>query len=260
MIDKQRIIQHLPSSLASAMLSNLFIFSQLPSTNDFLIQLPKSIPAPNQVCIALSQTAGRGQYNRNWLSPIGKNIYFSQRLCMPNMPVVSGITLVVGIILCQILRELTDLPCLVKWPNDIFLANKKLAGILTEVIVDPSEHKYLVVGIGLNVEISVDLRSQLPNATDLAAHQITFFDTNRFIAKLITGLDHGLPHVMQNGWSDYYHLWHQYDALWQKSIRVKTINDDISGIAQGITETGHLQLWHQGHVKQFASGEASIII
>lgn len=260
MLNKQRIITYLPSALADSMSNNIHIFSSISSTNDYLLTLPKEIPAPNEVCIALSQTAGRGQYDRQWFSPSGSNLYFSQRLRMVNNRVIEGITLIVGIILCQILREVTQLPCLVKWPNDIFLAGKKLAGILTEIAIDEKGNKYLIVGIGLNVSIPSDFCDQLPNATDLASHHVTDFDSELFLAKLITTLDHSLHYVIVNGWSHYYYLWRQYDVLWHQPVQVKTPAGDISGIAQGITETGHLQLLHQGDIKLFSSGQASIII
>lgn len=258
MLKLDRIVKLLPAQIAEKYAEQIELFAELDSTNEYLLNSAKTTTVATGVCIAETQTAGRGRNNKKWQSPPGSNLYFSQLIQVPQKNTLNGVTLVSGIILCQILREMTELPCLVKWPNDLYIANKKIAGILTEVAVDPKGQRFLVIGIGVNIALPQSILAELPSATDLASHGLIEFDRELLVAKLISNIDQSISSVLQDGWLSYHQLWQQYDLLLDQSIFVKTANQSYQGIAKGVTPEGYLQVEMNGEIKQFSAAEVSI--
>ena len=114
----------------------------------------ENCPEGTVVC-AEAQSKGRGRLGRVWTSPKGKGLYFSFVL-RPNLPLnqLAQLTLMSAVALAEAIEGISALKPLIKWPNDILLENHKLAGILTELRAESDQVKFVVVGIGLNVNTS----------------------------------------------------------------------------------------------------------
>lgn len=126
--------------------------TELPSTNDLAKSLGAQGASEGTLVVAEAQTAGRGRLGRDWLSPPGEGIYVSLILKPPLPPSeLPQITLTVAVAVVRALRAAAGVSPGIKWPNDLILGGKKLGGILTEMETESDRIRYVVVGLGLNV-------------------------------------------------------------------------------------------------------------
>lgn len=240
-------------------LKHLDVIGSTHSTNDVASErLAQNMDAPLMV-IADEQTRGRGRRGRSWHSPPGKNLYLSIGT-RPRMPPVrlQTLTLAMGIAACRFLRDRFELPILLKWPNDLMLHGKKLAGMLTEARVDAELTRDLVFGLGLNVnlrtadfphdlhDIGTSLAEHLDRTLSLSrlAHPLASCLVDRMEQFVATGPDEGLASE-----------WTAFDYL--KGQRV--ITNAVEGVAQGINTTGALRIRRDdGSTAFLHSGEVSL--
>jgi BirA family biotin operon repressor/biotin-[acetyl-CoA-carboxylase] ligase len=128
------------------------VFQETTSTNDVIDKLGRDGVKEGAVVFAESQTKGRGRLGRAWVSARGKGLWFSVLLRPPIPPqAATQITVASGVAMARALRESTEVECEIKWPNDILAHGRKLCGILTEMTAEIDKIKYVVVGIGVNV-------------------------------------------------------------------------------------------------------------
>ncbi|MCK5180297.1 MAG: biotin--[acetyl-CoA-carboxylase] ligase, partial [Candidatus Omnitrophica bacterium] len=135
-------------------------FDSIDSTMDVAFQLGVEGVGEGTVVCAESQTKGKGRLGRNWVSPKGKGIYMSVILRPRLMPAdLTPLTLLCAVAVCEAAGKFCDGQAKIKWPNDILVHNKKLAGILTESSAEMDRVRFVVVGIGINANAPL---SQLP--------------------------------------------------------------------------------------------------
>lgn len=141
-------------------------FDYLASTMDLAMQLGMQSAANGTLVLAESQTKGRGRLGRNWFSPKYKGIYLSLIL-RPKIPPSASpvLTLLSAVSICEAVKKVGGLDAQIKWPNDIFINNKKIAGILTELNAEVDKVNFVVIGIGLNV--NNDKSALIAQATSL---------------------------------------------------------------------------------------------
>ena len=138
-------------------------FDAITSTMDTAFQFGVEGIDEGTVVCAESQTKGKGRLGRNWVSPKGKGIYMSVVLRPKLMPAdLTQLTLLSAVAVCEAVVSFCDVPAKIKWPNDILVGNKKLAGILTESSAEMDRVRFVVIGIGLNVNTPL---SQLPECS-----------------------------------------------------------------------------------------------
>ncbi len=130
----------------------VLVYEQTVSTNDLCEKLALDGAAGGVVVFAESQTRGRGRMGRSWASPRGKGLWFST-LLRPKLPMssVARLTIAASVAIARAIREQTGLAAEIKWPNDIFIAGRKCAGILAEVRTEMDAIKFVILGIGLDV-------------------------------------------------------------------------------------------------------------
>ena len=130
----------------------LCCYSQVTSTNVVAKERMQEGGANGLLVVAQEQTAGRGRRGRNWESPKGEAVYMTLAL-KPDFPPekASMLTLVMAYAVAQAIHDVMDLPCLIKWPNDIVVNQKKVCGILTEMNVGKAGIENVVIGVGINV-------------------------------------------------------------------------------------------------------------
>ncbi len=127
-------------------------FEWVDSTNRVAMELARSGAPHGTLVVAETQTRGRGRLGRTWFSPKGQNLYFTLIL-RPDIPVleVPQLTFLVSVAITEVVRERLHLDALIKWPNDVYIKKKKVAGILMEMESRDKRLLFLLVGVGLNV-------------------------------------------------------------------------------------------------------------
>jgi BirA family biotin operon repressor/biotin-[acetyl-CoA-carboxylase] ligase len=209
--------------------------------------------------LATRQTAGRGRRGRVWHSPPDANLYLSVAL-RPSLPParLQTITLWLGLRLARFLRDRFGLPIQVKWPNDLMLQGRKIAGMLTEARVDSEFTRDLVFGLGINVngahsDFPEELREIAGSLAIGVGHPLN-----------LSRLAHQLVQVIATAIEDYLagayapeleRLWPDYDYLQGQQVQ----SDVASGVAQGITSTGSLRVRREDNsIVLLHAGEVSL--
>jgi len=237
---------------------NFHLFSEVDSTNRYLKNLQSSTAI--DVCLSEQQTLGRGRFSRAWYSPFGQNVYCSIRWRFDcSLSDLAGLGLIVS--LATVRALLSYEPKLqsqiaIKWPNDIYVAGKKLSGSLIEVSAENNGIAEVIVGIGLNVNMQQG--DQIIEAPWCSLSQILPGSHNRntLVALVLQSL---LEHIQIPIETELFHQWQAYDYLYGKNITVKNHDRMITGIAQGIDQQGHLLLKNSDNtIKKIASGDATL--
>lgn len=220
------------------------IFETLPSTNQTLWELLDQGATPGTVVIALQQTAGRGQWGRQWQSSTG-GLYLSVALA-PDLVATNSahLTLCSAWGIATALRSY-GIPVLIKWPNDLILCKRKLGGILTETRVQQGRITKAVVGVGINwanpvPETGINLESFLEQPIEANALRAQFANASleRLAAITLQGILSGYQHVSPEG----------IDALLPAYVELlscrgrSVIVDGRSGVIVGVASTGELQV------------------
>ncbi len=162
---------------ACSLIKKIYFFLTIDSTNNYARILAEEGAPEGTLVISEEQTAGRGRMGRSWISPPGTGIWISVIL-RPNIspPRAALITPLVAVALNRSIREVTGLPSGIKWPNDILIRGKKAAGILTEISTDQASIRYIIVGIGINVNTEYfpeEIRDQATSLSLSSGQQIS---------------------------------------------------------------------------------------
>ncbi|MDO9764650.1 biotin--[acetyl-CoA-carboxylase] ligase [Glaesserella parasuis] len=246
--------QHLITSALTQ--GQALVFKEIDSTNEYLLTHYKTLPS-GSLCVAESQTAGRGRRGRQWYSPESQNVYFSMLSHYPSLdiPQLSSLSLVVSVLIAETFQTLNVPHIQIKWPNDIYYQGKKMGGILIESRVDKTGI-YLVIGIGLNLGMDAVDKNVVTQAwSDLSEHQI---DRSQLVAELAKRLQNALVTYPQTTFEPYAERWQQFDIFRHQAVRLITENEEIHGISLGINEEGELILQQGEIIRRFATGEMSL--
>jgi len=260
-----------PDSLNGHLLDALLLANPCPFYNSHLLEneldstnsLAEAALSAGRTCpffiLADSQNAGRGRRGREWHSPGGKNIYLSVAL-RPSLPPtrIQAITLWLGLRLCQFLRNEFALPVQIKWPNDLMLHDRKLAGMLTEARVDSESTRDLVFGLGLNVNLRKHAFPEplRQTATSLAEGLNHPLNLTRLAHKVLVCLAESIQDFLDGAHEEELtRLWPEYDHL-----RGRRISSDLaSGTVLGISTGGSLRVQrNDGSIALLHSGEVSL--
>jgi BirA family biotin operon repressor/biotin-[acetyl-CoA-carboxylase] ligase len=236
--------------LASGRLGKtIHYYTGVDSTNRLACKLAAEGADEGEVVLAEAQTHGKGRLGRNWFSPAGLNLYLSvilrPRLSPSDAP---QLTLVSAVALADTVQRFLGAPPAIKWPNDILVGGKKLAGILTESSVDSQHLHFVVVGIGVNLNLPA---SMLPAdirglATSLLILRNKIVDRTAFTGELIRNLDRCYGELEQRGFPPMAARWESFFELKGRKVKVEMGDRVVSGIARGIDRDGALILEKQG--------------
>lgn len=234
------------------------IHHSLDSTNaEALRAIERGAMAPFAV-MAERQTAGRGRRGRKWVSPFAENIYYSLVLRMDGgMRQLEGLSLVVGLAVLNALKSVGVSEAGLKWPNDVLVGNKKIAGILLELVGDPADVCHVVLGIGINVNMKV--ASEVDQAwTSLFLESGVAINRNILVSRLNESLLVYLRRHESLGFSDLQSEW-ELNHLWQ-GCEVSLIAGvhQVNGTVMGIDQQGALRMSVGGEEKVFSGGELSL--
>ena len=264
-LDRDVIFQELEQS-SSEKLRYLTVLAETDSTNSALMRLPEDLRHAH-VIIAELQTGGRGRRQRRWHSPPGGNIYFSLGWQFQAARVRAGesslasLPLVVAVSLCQSLERLGLREHGIKWPNDILVDGKKLAGVLVEMQSSGEGPLLAVIGVGLNVDMPGGKGSAIDQPwTDLGRQMgAEAPERNRAAACLIEGLLASLEQFATAGLDPIRAEWERRDLLKGKRISVDQGGQSLTGMADGIDAEGALRVVTAGGGRStIHAGEVSV--
>lgn len=261
LLDRQRIFAHIEPPVR-ALLTELELHAQIASTNTYLHELAERGAPRGLVCLAERQTAGKGRRGRQWISPFGRNIYFSALWRFQGGPAaIAGLSLALGVATINALRRLGARDVGLKWPNDIYWRQRKLGGILIEVSGESGGPCHAVTGLGLNVDMPAKQGEAIDQAwADLAA---VFGGSARPERNRVSGvlLNHWLPVLAefeQRTLADYIDDWREADCMVGKTVDISVGSRAHRGTVAGIDDQGLLLLTDvDGELRRFASGEVS---
>ncbi|AWY41502.1 bifunctional biotin--[acetyl-CoA-carboxylase] ligase/biotin operon repressor BirA [Pseudomonas putida] len=236
----------------------VLVFDSIDSTNAEALRAIERREAAPFVVLAERQMAGRGRRGRKWVSPFAENIYYSLVLRIDGgMRQLEGLSLVVGLAVMQVLREFGIPGAGLKWPNDVLVGQKKIAGILLELVGDPADVCHVVLGVGINVNMQMsDEVDQQWTSMRLQAGKA--FDRNHLVAELCAMLQKYLERHQAGGFPAIQAEWEQ-NHLWQgRAVSLIAGANQIDGEVLGIDSQGALRLKVSGVEKVFSGGELSL--
>ncbi|MDE2222168.1 MAG: biotin--[acetyl-CoA-carboxylase] ligase [Candidatus Omnitrophica bacterium] len=209
------------------------------STMDEAFRLGMENCPDGTVVCAESQSKGRGRLGRSWVSPRGKGLYFSFVL-RPRLPLnqLPQLTLMAAVALIEAIETASGLKAAIKWPNDILFENHKLAGILTELRAESDQVKFVVVGIGLNVNASVNQLA--PQATSLKAASGKSFNRTEVFQAVLRCLDKGYARILHHEFDKIMAEWCKHSATLHKRVRITDPAGSVEGEAVDLDEDGAL--------------------
>ena len=232
-------------SAARRLGSEFHYFSEIGSTNTYARRLAEQGAREGEVVIADSQTDGRGRLGRHWVSPPNVNLYISFVL-RPKLPPARApqITLMAAVALAETLQPFLPVPPSIKWPNDITVNGKKIAGILTEVNCGADSVEFVVLGIGVNVNYPIDLMSEeiRQRATSVLVECQKKVSREDLLWRLIQDLDRCYGEIEENGFATLALRWEAYFNWRGQRVRVELLDQVVFGIAKGIDHDGALLL------------------
>jgi BirA family transcriptional regulator, biotin operon repressor / biotin---[acetyl-CoA-carboxylase] ligase len=258
LLDAARIRAELEAPLRKR-LGDLSVLWQTPSTSDTMLRSVGEGARDLSVCVAETQSAGRGRRGRGWQSPLGGNVYFSLLKRFPQgMGALSGLSLVAGLALIQALIDCGVSAIGLKWPNDVLADGRKLAGILVELGGEFLGPCHAVIGIGVNLRLPQNVSIDQP-AVDLAQLCAGMPPSrNRLIGRLLARLITALDRFNSEGFAGFRSDYARHDLLAGCALRVKTADATRDGIAEGIDARGALRVRHGAEVVSYDSAEVSV--
>lgn len=231
----------------------------IDSTNQYLLDRADSLQS-GSVCLAEYQTKGRGRRGREWVSPFGANLYMSMYWRLDaGMAAAMGLSLVVGVAIVEALEELGLEGVKLKWPNDLYYQDKKLAGILVEMSGQAGAAANLVIGMGMNLmmpEKTEGITQPWASLKDVA--NTGTLDRNELAITLINTLHQALTDYELEGMQGFVTRWNRLDNFLDRPIKLIMGPREITGICRGINEQGAVLLETENGVESFIGGEISL--
>lgn len=244
----------------SALLHELHLVQSIDSTNSYLMSSSDCAnPKLYVACMAERQTAGRGRRGRVWHSPYAKNIYLSLSFNLQGGgESLDGLSLALGVAVARCLSQEGVLGVGLKWPNDILVGGKKLAGILVELKGEAEQGWKVVVGLGLNVLMTNAERDVIdqPWVSIASLSNARAKSRSEWSALLVKNIISTIELFKVNGFKGVKSEWDRYDALSKKPVMV--VGGDVSGVCEGVDERGRLLVRVDGDLKIINAGEVSV--
>jgi len=251
LLDEAKIHSMLPAGRVN-------VLPVIDSTNQYLLDRSGELSS-GDACVAEYQQAGRGRRGRKWFSPFGSNLYLSMYWKLDQGPAAAmGLSLVIGIVMAEVLQRLGAEDVRVKWPNDLYLKDRKLAGILVELTGKTGDAAQLVIGAGIN------LKMREPEADTISQGWINLqeagvnIDRNELTAMLLKELRAALLHFEKEGLAPFISRWRGLDNFLDRPVKLLIGDQEIHGIERGIDQQGALLLEQDGIIKPYIGGEISL--
>ena len=238
---------------------HVYHFFKTDSTNRVALELGHAGEPEGAVVIAEEQTAGRGRAGRKWLSERASGIYVTLLLRPKLAPVQAPVlTILAGLSTHAAVREVTGLDVDLKWPNDLMIEGKKLGGILTEMHAEPSQVRFVIVGIGLNVN-QEKFPADLSMATSLRAQTGKVHSRMEILVRLLRGFESDYNRFLREGVGSVVERFESVSSYAKgKRVRVNNGSESYAGVTAGLGPEGLLQVQREdGRVTAVISGDVT---
>jgi BirA family transcriptional regulator, biotin operon repressor / biotin---[acetyl-CoA-carboxylase] ligase len=241
---------------------DLRVFQETTSTNDIAEKLARDGVKEGAVVFAESQTKGRGRLGRPWISPAHKGLWFSVLLRPDLRPQeTTQLTVVSATALARAIESETGLKPEIKWPNDILIRGKKVAGILTELSAELDHVKYVIIGIGVDVnlgaaEFSAELRK---TATSLKLEAGRDVSRPELAVAILRELDQDYARVTAGNFAAVADEWEERCSTLGRNVVIRVGDRQIRGRAESLGEDGALLLrTEHGHMERVTGGDVTL--
>lgn len=239
--------------------NNIELIPVIDSTNQYLLDRLNLLES-GHVCLAEYQSQGRGRRGRQWFSPFGSNLYMSMYWRLDaGMAAAMGLSLVVGIASVEALESLGIEGIKLKWPNDVYYQDKKLAGILVEMSGQAGGAAHLVIGMGLNIQMAMENNtidqpwtalSRIDTAKDI--------DRNRLAVVLMEKWRAALREYESLGLAGFIERWNRLDNFRGRQVRLLLGPREMVGEVQGIDHQGGIIIKNGEGQQAYVGGEISL--
>ncbi|NAZ71983.1 bifunctional biotin--[acetyl-CoA-carboxylase] ligase/biotin operon repressor BirA [Vibrio toranzoniae] len=239
--------------------ASLELISIIGSTNQHLLERTNTLKS-GSVCVAEYQSAGRGRRGREWVSPFGANLYLSMYWRLDaGMAAAMGLSLVVGVAVVEALEVMGVEGVKLKWPNDLYHNDKKLAGILVELSGQSGGAAHIVIGLGLNLSMdpkTSGIGQPWTSLKEVCGGKVP--DRNHLAQTLINAWDKALVDYELKGMSNFVARWNRLDNFLGRNVKLIIGPREIEGIVQGIDEQGAVLLKTDNGIESYIGGEISL--
>lgn len=247
----------LPRSRFSARVHH---FARVDSTNQVARQLGRDGAPDGTLVLADEQTAGHGRRQRPWVSPPGAGLYASILLRPPVAPREAGaaVQLVAGIAVAELVAGMLPLPPLLRWPNDCYVGDRKIAGVLVEAESSGAGFDFLVCGIGVNVnhgagDFPAELRARATSLRLLLGHEVAPLEV---LAGLLSAFDGWEAAWRAHGFAPVRERWLELSPETRRGrVSVQTEAGLLEGTTDGLSDEGHLRVHAADGVRTVSLGE-----
>ena len=243
--------------------SRLVCLKETESTNAVAFRLAEEGAPEGTVVFADAQSAGKGRLGRVWLSPAGVNLYCSVVLRPPISPVAAcQLTFLSVVAVARAIESCTELAPQIKWPNDILISGKKVAGLLNEMNAETEKVNFVVLGIGVNLNMRL---SQLGDgvrhpASSLLEEGGVEVDRAAFARTLLRELDQLYDRFLLEGEAPVRAEWLERSAIRGRSVRVSCGSREFGGVVQGVDAFGALLVQTpDGVLETVLSGDVTLV-
>ncbi|MFG1497798.1 biotin--[acetyl-CoA-carboxylase] ligase [Saccharospirillum sp. HFRX-1] len=257
LLDRERIFAGLDDALR-AVLQVLDIQTDLDSTNRWVME-QKPAAGRWSICAAEYQYQGRGRRGRVWRSPPASNLMVSiaLRADLPSRALYAA-SLLAGVATARALRSQLRVPVALKWPNDLYIDDAKLGGILCELQGNPQDQPVLAIGLGLNVSRKPEGLDQPALAlADVVSGEL---DRNALLIAILNQLHRVFEQVRsETGLDELLGEWAQYDCIRDRTVRLVRAQGTETVVARGVDDVGQLVVESSdGQRFSVNSGEVSV--
>ncbi|AFR01604.1 bifunctional biotin--[acetyl-CoA-carboxylase] ligase/biotin operon repressor BirA [Pectobacterium brasiliense] len=251
LLDEEVILKHLPEG-------GVTVLPVVDSTNQYILERLDTLSS-GDACLAEYQQSGRGRRGRQWFSPFGANLYLSLYWRLEQGPAAAvGVSLVIGIVMAEVLHKLGADGVRVKWPNDLYLKDRKLAGILVELTGKTGDAANLVIGAGINLQMREPAPDMINQGWINLQEAGIEINRNTLASTLISELRSALAVFELQGLEPFIPRWEKLDNYFNRPIRLIIGNREIHGIDRGIDRQGALLLEADGLITPYIGGEISL--
>lgn len=228
---------------------------KVSSTMDVALELGMQGLPEGTLVLTETQDKGRGRLGRSWSSPKYKGIYLSLILRPKISPLQSPIlTILCAVSLCEAIKKITQIDSQIKWPNDILIDNKKVAGILTELNAEMDQVRFLVIGIGMNV--NSDKKDLLSGATSLKEEKNETINRIEMLQEILRKIEANYLLFQENGKAKIIEKWREYNLTLGKRVKIISHREHLEGQAVDIDSDGALLVRKDsGVVQKITSGD-----
>lgn len=234
---------------------------EVDSTNNEAKKLAAAGAAEGTVVLAESQSGGKGRLARSWFTPEGKGIWLSLILRPQMNPYAAArFTLLAAVAVVRAIERVTGLRCGIKWPNDILFQGKKLVGILTEISAEMDAINYLVIGIGINVNIDTDAFPDAlkGTATSLSAALNRPVERAALLCALLAELEDKYEQVLREGFDGVLMEWRSWSITLGEMVEITSNDTGYGGKAIDIDEDGALLVETTAGLRRVMAGDVSL--